>query len=194
MAGPISFSAEGPLVEELSDADLETLRKVALLVDLSKVVALFSGKGPDYSCELARLLAHGERKVLLVRCDFKGKFSDREAPGLLQALSGAPLLIRKEQGFDLLPCGGYTRHGTELLRSKAFDALLETLQKEYDHILLYDASALASTQVAALLAKCDKAAVTIAEEPIELLTPFARWAYHQGHCRLTFLTSVHEKL
>ena len=183
-AGQISFHTDGPEVKDLLDEDLETLRNSIALIDRSKVVGILAGKGPNFSYELARLLAREGRKVLLIRCDFQAKFSDRDLPGLLQGFGQ----IRKERDFDLLPSGGTTRYGTELIRSENFAALLERYKQEYDHILLYDSSALDSAQVLALLARCDKAIATLTREPIELLTPLAQWAYYQQRCRLTFLT------
>jgi uncharacterized protein involved in exopolysaccharide biosynthesis len=55
-SGKISFSTDGPCVEEICDDDLETLRKWMLQIDeepKGKILALLGGTGPDYSYTLA---------------------------------------------------------------------------------------------------------------------------------------------
>ncbi len=195
-SGQISFSTDGPGVEEISDGDLETLRKWMLLIDeepRGKVLSLLGGAGPDYSYTLAKLLAQSGRKVVLVRCDFSSSFSQKDAPGLLQILRGSsdPLPIRRGVvgGYDLMPTGGYTRYGTELIRSPLFAELLEQLRNSYDHILLFSRAPLTSAETEAFLRISDKAAATFCEESIELLTPLMHWAYHESRTRLTFLAS-----
>jgi hypothetical protein len=132
---------------------------------------------------------------LLVRCDFSSPFSQKDVPGLLQVLRGSsgPLPIRREANdrFDLMATGGYTRYGTELIRSPLFEELLEQLCSSYDHVLLFSRAPLTSADTEALLRISDKAAATFQEEPIELLTPLMRWAYHDGRTRLTFLAASH---
>jgi hypothetical protein len=193
-AGSISFYADGPNIDHLPDNDLESLRKLMIKIDAaphSKLVGLFAGQGPDYAHSLAHLIAQSGRKVLLLRCDFSTKFSDADIPGLQQVINGldSSIPIRRFNDYDLLPSGGYSRFGVELIRSAVFDELLKRLMPLYDHILLFNRSPLHSAECAALLAINQTAAVTIFEESIELLTPFIQWAYDDQRCRLTFLTT-----
>lgn len=193
-SGSISFATDGPGVDLVCDTDLEVLRKWMLLVDQEprgKLLALLGSSGPDYSWSLASMLTQSGRKALLIRCDFPASFPEKDVPGLLQVLRGfsGALPIRRENGFDVLPSGGYTRYGTELMRSHLFRELIDKLRGAYDHILLYSRAPLDNSQCEALIRICDKAAVTITDQPIESLTPFVRWAYHEGRTRLTFFTT-----
>ncbi len=77
-------------------------------------------------------------RALIVKCDFNAKFTLQDMPGLLQILKQkeGDLLIRRGQGCDYLPSGGYTPYGAELLRSDRFLQLLEQGKKEYDFVFL----------------------------------------------------------
>jgi len=193
-SGSISFLADGPHIEHLPDNDLEALRKLQLMIDeppSAQIVALFGNKGPDYAHALADLFAKSHRKPLLIRCDFSSQFSLQDTPGLLQVLQGGDraLPIVRIAQHDVLPSGGYTRFGLEIVRSSAFSELLQRCKASHDLILLYSRAPLNSAESAALLPLAEKAVVTLVEEPIELLTPWTQWAYHEGRCRLTFLTA-----
>ncbi|MBF8262808.1 MAG: wzc [Parachlamydiales bacterium] len=193
-AGPISFHADGPNIDHLPDPDLESLRKILLKIDeapQAKILGILAGGGPDYSHSLAHLLAQSGRKVLLVRCDFTAPFSESDTPGLRQVVSGSAAIdpIRSFASYDVMPSGGYTRFGAELLRSLAVPRMLEGLSLAYDHILLFSRAPLDSAESASMLRLSQTAIVTISAEPIELLTPFVQWAYHEGQSRLTFLTT-----
>jgi hypothetical protein len=184
--GEISPHCDGPLV----GGDLEIARKMRELIGKTKVTGLILGKGPDYSYMLAEHLARVSKRALIVRCDFNMKFSKEDQPGLLQLwkkeIQDPPIRHRKE--FDLLPSGGYTPYGTEVVKSDVFQTLLKTWQEQYDAILLVFRASLDSVESFAPLALCDRAIVTASGELTEQLTPFIDWAYHEGVCRLAFLT------
>jgi len=173
-AGFISFPSAD--FQKLPDADLESFRKILLCLDAtpqSKLIGLFIGNGPDYSRSLAQLIAQSGRKVLLVPSDI----SETAAP-----------IIRSSNGYDEICSEAPSCFSVERIRSAAFQELLfQKLAPSYDHILLSNSSPLDRAECAALLAISHFAIVTIVEEPIELLTPFIRWAYDEGRSRLTFL-------
>ena len=190
--GEMTPFCDGPEVGEVTGPDLELLRKMSLFIDKSpeaKVVALIAGKGPDYSDALGENLGRIGRKSLIIRCDFSAKFQLEDAPGILQKWRGEvdDLPIRKKRGYDLVPTGGFTLYGTEMIRSEAFKNLLDACKKGYDVVFLLFRSPLDSAQSVAALSLCDKAIVTATIESTDLLTPFANWAYHEDKYRLAFI-------
>jgi hypothetical protein len=192
-SGSISFHANGTDIENLPGADLESLRQTLLQFGTepsSQVIGLLANQGPDYAHLFARLLARRGRKVLLMPCDSLSTASEEDSLGWQQILNdpSAPLPIRRMNDYDLLPGGGYSRFSAELIQSSAFEELLHRLQTRYDHILLLTFSPILGAQCKSILAKSQFAVVTLGHEPTEMLTPFVHWAYHEGRCRLTFLT------
>lgn len=187
--GSISAFCDGPAVELTSGPDLELLRKLVLFTDNSRVIALLSGVGPDYSYALGENFARIAKKSIVLRCDFLSKFRKEDGPGLLQIWKGelGDLPIRKGKGFDYISAGGYTPFGAEILQSPRFTQLVELLKKNYDQVFLLLRSPLSSTESAAILRHSEKAIVTVSGEKIEELTPFILWAYHEDRCRLTFV-------
>jgi len=193
LLGEITTACDGPLSEPLAGTDLGALRQISFLLDQTprgKIVGIIEGKGPDYSHALAEHLGRLSFTSLLVHCDFKVKFSPCDRPGLLQIYKKEEetFPVRPMQGYDFLPSGGYTPYGPEIIRSHFFRELLEKWKERYDFILIAVRSPLDSAESVSPLSLCDKAIVTVAEEPTEQLTPFIDWAYHGGICRLAFLT------
>lgn len=193
-AGVISPFCDGPETETIKGPDLEVLRQLALFLEEKphgKTIALIEGRGPDYSYSFAENLARMSYKSVILRCDFTAKFRNEDLPGLLQIWKGeiAELPIRKGNGFDYITAGGFSPFGAEVIQSRAFSELLELLKNNYDWVFLLIRSPLADAESKTALRLCDKAIVTITGEQTELLTPFADWAYHEGRCRLTFVTS-----
>ncbi len=191
-SGLLSSSCDGALVEHLFGSDRETLRNVCLFADASpesQVVGLLGGKGPDFSFPLAELMARLRKKVCVVRADFSKPFQENDLPGLLQVLEGeiTEIPLRSYQGFDYLSSGGYSPFGTEWLQSPSFLSLLDQLKGSYDFIFIYLCSPLEFSESKAVLKICDKIAVFLQGEPIDLLTPFISWAYDEEYSRLTFI-------
>lgn len=192
-SGEISSVCDGPDVEMIAGSDLESIRRLCLFAEadpVAKVVSLLGGQGPDYSYSLAEVAARMGRKVCLLRGDFEAKFQESDQPGLLQMIEeGADFLPRQLNGFDYVPTGGYSRFGAEMIQSPKFLQILDSLKEKYDLILIYFRSPLYFAEANAALKICDKAVVSVRGEQIDLLTPFASWAYHEGNCRLTFVAS-----
>jgi tyrosine-protein kinase Etk/Wzc len=196
--GEISTFCDGPRVEPLQASDLDALRQIFLFLDKipleRKVVGIIGGIGPDYSFALAEHFSRMSLSTVVIRCDFNVQFSAEDLPGLLQVWKKVPSVcdipLRKRQGYDYIPSGGYTPYGTEVIRSVAFKELLEKLKKDYNFVLMVLRGPLNSAGSLAPLSLCDSAIVTVSGEPTEQLTPFVDWAYHENMCRLAFLTSV----
>lgn len=194
VSGEVSFLCDGPLEEPVTGKDLELLRQLSLFLDhprQAKVIGLIQGKGPDYSYALAENLARMSIRSLIIRCDFDKILGPSDTPGLLQVYSGEinALPLRDQPGFDYLTAGGFTVHGTEIIQSKFFQDILESVKSRYDSIFILFRSPLLSVESQAALRFCDKAIVTVSGEPIEELNPFIEWACQEGKSRLTFIIS-----
>jgi len=111
------------------------------------VTSALSGEGKTtVASNLALALAQMER-VLLIDADLRRpaiarEFGfDRDAPGLAQLLEGSAdidsSIVRREgEGLDVLPAGRVPAQPLELLGSERFAALLATLARRYDRIVL----------------------------------------------------------
>lgn len=167
-----------PLVpfDQLSDQDLETLRKMAafLLESKKSVVALLSQRGSDFCFNLAHLLALGQQKILIIDCNFDRIIAPEDQPGLWQYLHQtiAEVPIRHEQYYHFLPAGGSTRHGIELLSSSRFAELLTECRARYDFVLLLRQTSLSSHDAMHLLQLSDLAVLTTDEESQDVLKPY----------------------
>ena len=117
------------------------------------VTSAISGSGKTFtSANLSASLAMLEgKKVLLVDTDLrKGSLSDalqnklsRHTAGLSGYLANNKLSkedvivsIDVEAGFDFIPAGAIPPNPTELLLSKRFEQLIESLRAEYDYIII----------------------------------------------------------
>lgn len=192
--GELDSFCDGPDVGETTGPQLELLRQISLFLESrpgAKTVALLAGNGPDYSYALAENLARRSVKSIVLRCDFLAKFRKEDKPGLLQVWKGeaSELPIRKMKGYDLITAGGFTPYGIEAIQSAPFQQLLEMLKKTYPLVILLFRSPLELAESKAALRISDKAVATVTGEPTELLTPFADWAYHEGHVRLAFVVA-----
>jgi hypothetical protein len=190
--GTISFSCDGPCVENVLGPDLEVLRKLVAFSSDSKVIGLITGDGPDYSYALGENISLFSKKSVILRCDFHSKFHIEDSPGLLQIWKNEikEIPLREGKNFQYITAGGYTPFGTELMQSPNFTTLLEKLKKEYDFVFLFLKGPISSVQSNVVLKHCDKTVVTISKETIEEVTLFTDWADHNGSGRLTFITSV----
>ncbi len=196
--GTLSAFCDGPNVDPLTGPDLDLLRKVSFFLEKGpgKVIALVGGEGPDYSYALAENLGRISYKSIVLRCDFNAKFKPEALPGLLQIWNGEiaelpirPMRQERNGGLDVIPSGGYTPYGSELIQSPLFKRQIEILKEKYDWVFILIRSPLFCAESSAALALCDKAIVTVCKEQTEQLTPFADWAYDEDRCRLNFVVS-----
>lgn len=160
--------------EQLSVNDLETLRRATF--SLKECSGIILGKGPDYSRQIARLLALQDKRVLLIEAGFDK--SSEQSGGLSQYLLGhaTTYTIRNEKFYDLLSSGGPTAHGAELFSSSRFFSLLSELKNHYDSILIVSCASPNSSEAHALLKTIGSGIVTLKEETykeIASLLPFS---------------------
>lgn len=154
--------------ETIADTDLEALRHLVVFLETVPRVSSTKGQtvglilerdGPDYSRNLAMLLTKKGNRVLLIPLAFDQP-ATRSGNGLLQYLEGTierPDIL-KEGICDLIPTGGITRFGHELIGSVRFQNLIKELQSQYDWILIAVAVSVKSAEAAGI---CQMAASTI---------------------------------
>lgn len=190
-SGELSSGACHTKLENLFQEDLDTLRCLASFIDSASgptVVGLL-GKGADFSQNLAELGAQMGKKICMIDARFSNAKMD--SLGLLQFLDStvAKLPVQQLGSVDYLPSGGYTPFGAEKLQSERIFLLLEELKKHYDWIFFINSASLGSAESKTFLKICDRVAISLRGEQIDLLTPFISWAYDKEYCRLTFVAS-----
>ncbi|MBP9841932.1 MAG: hypothetical protein KBC64_05865 [Simkaniaceae bacterium] len=165
--------------------DREVLRKITK--GASGVIALLGQEGPDYSHEVATLLALEGKKTLLIETHFNGLLKPNHAPGLFQYLTkeSESFSLCHKEGYDYLPMMGRSLFGVELLRSRRFKELIASYKDQYEVILLYSSAKLSSGEAESLLEVAQSACVTLRGETETILKPYQMW--NQGKNRITFV-------
>ena len=208
--------AEVPLTEPAS-AYAEALRSVALSLEMSakadqgqKTVLVTSslpeeGKTILVTC-LARSMALGGRKVLVIDCDLRRPSCHRQlrlhqTPGLSGYLSkGAPAadVIQQDRasGVDLIAAGGVVENPLQLLRSDRFRQLLRDMGPRYDIILIDSPPVLPIADARMLSAAVDRCVLvvrwrTTAREYVMHAAEQLRQA--AGHAPAAVLTQVKDR-
>ena len=165
--------------------DLDTLRHVLAHIQtpLNKIddregevphLLLATGKGEDYSIELAKLLHLKGNRVLVIETPEVGSEEIFGEEGLLQYLDGSVPMprIEKRGHFDLMPAGGKSPYVAELLDSKALRSLFTQLEENYDWLLIVNRSPLTSIEAQTLLYMANRIVVTLCGEKFKHLQPY----------------------
>lgn len=179
-------------LKSFAQENLEPFRRMAGFLEESpsgKVVSLILGEGPDYSYAFTEYLALRSFRSLLIRCDFQT--SQESGIGLLQLWKKEiqNISFRSIKSCDVLDTGGVSPFGLEIVQSPFFSDLIEKVRNDYDWIFLCFKSPLKNAESIAGLNFCDKAIVSIAEEPLEQLYAFTHRSCHGKENRLTFVIS-----
>jgi len=136
----------------------EGLRAVKVAADISgsikqnKIIGVTSslaGEGKStVAANLAELIAHGGRKVILIDCDLRNptlsrKLSPKADAGLLEVMTGKMRLqdaihTDPASGLAFLPAVIESRlaHSSEILASDVFRRFLDGLREAYDYIIV----------------------------------------------------------
>jgi tyrosine-protein kinase Etk/Wzc len=151
-------------MREPSDLAIESLRSLrtsiqfALIESRSRIISLGGpspGIGKSFiASNLAQVLAESGKRTLLIDADLRNGSQNRvferpRAPGLAELLAGTARVDeathRMTGGLDLLTCGEFPSHPSELLASPRFRELIERAEKEYDLIIIDTPPVLAAT-------------------------------------------------
>lgn len=193
--GEISTYADAPL-GELKQEDLETLRRISHFAYLQKpsseglCLTLLGSGNTNYSSNLAGLLSQRGVKVLLIDSTFAGISSSQSARGLLAFLKGevdSPL-IHRQNSYDFIYSGGYSRNFVELLSQKKLQDFILDRKKEYDFVVIH--SHAGSTSVEALIYQSLSDVCVVAagfEDSIEDLESLLEWKTNKKRDCLTFV-------
>lgn len=188
VAGKLSLKDSPRNIEDLSESDLETLRKMTMYLAApaeqkkQKRILLIEGSGPYYAEIFAALMSKKGEKVLLLPLSFNQEGLPAEYPGLLDFLEGRaeqPKLI-KGLYFDRIAAGGISLFAKELLGLDCFEALLEKLSQEYTWIIGSTEAQPTSAEAESLLAIFSNVAVTLSGEKLEDLSAYFDASY-SGH-------------
>jgi capsular exopolysaccharide synthesis family protein len=131
-----------------------------------------SGDGKTTSASnLAIAIAQTGRRVLLLDADFRKptqhkNLDIKDAIGLSSVLVGQEGIERAIQhtgveGLDILPCGPIPANPSEILNSKEFAELVDSLADRYDHILFDSPPVNLVTDARILAAICDATVIVL---------------------------------
>ncbi|WP_068470747.1 hypothetical protein [Candidatus Protochlamydia phocaeensis] len=189
VAGSLPFRSQTQDNRVISDADLETIRRLQSYIDpvslssenrelnVAQRLLLLEGCGPDYSRDLSTLFLKKGKKVLMLYLDGDQAGSDVKN-GLLQYLEGKASFPEIESGpyGDFIRAGGASRFFIELMGSEAFKKLINELQERYDWIIGISRASPVSAEAESLVPLFPYAAVTVWQEKVEDLDFYAQLA------------------
>ncbi|KHN65895.1 tyrosine protein kinase [Acinetobacter calcoaceticus] len=152
-------------VKNSDDIAIESLRSIRTAIHFALASAknniiMIAGPSPEVgksfiSTNLATIFAQGDKRVLLIDADMRRgymhKYFDVDVkPGLSELLSGQADLqqvLHKTQvaNLDVITRGKSPTNPSEILSSTQFKDLLETVQSQYDHIIIDTPPVLAVT-------------------------------------------------
>lgn len=152
-------------VKNNDDIAIESLRSIRTAIHFALTSAknniiMIAGPSPEVgksfiSTNLATIFAQGNKRVLLIDADMRRgymhKYFDVDVkPGLSELLSGQADLqkvLHKTQvaNLDVITRGKSPTNPSEILSSTQFKDLLETVQSQYDHIIIDTPPVLAVT-------------------------------------------------
>ncbi len=187
VSGKLSPSCTANLAH-LPGEDLETLRYLAKFVGTHKkegegaCIVCIGGKYPDFSTPLAELLGMQGLRSIVVQGVFDKVVHPEDVPGLWQYVHGkAPELpLRRYLTHDLIPSGGASRHGLEIVLGTKFQELLSRLKQKYDIVLLYSSADASKAEGLSLLGLADAAIVTTQQETKDQLFGYKEWMEMKG--------------
>lgn len=134
------------------------------------VTSSLPGEGKTTTAvNLAVTMALGAQRVVLVECDLRRPMVATRL-GMDGAIGTTNILVGRvkledalqpyaDTGLQVLPCGPIPPNPSELLQSRAMDALLQDLQEEFDVVILDAPPLLPVTDAALLAARSDGAIV-----------------------------------
>jgi receptor protein-tyrosine kinase len=134
-----------------------------------QVLAISSAVSAEGKTTLASQLAtgwarHGEGRTLIIDGDVRDPdiysiFGIASNPGLVEVLSEQckleSAIVHWEDNLDILPAGTLVGNPHRLFKGQGFAALLETLRKQYDRIILDAAPLLSASEVLPMLKAVD---------------------------------------
>lgn len=192
-------SAASYILRKPFSAYAESLRKLYIGLDLSNVdhspkTVMFASAVPAEGksmlvASLGRMLANNGRRVLLIDCDWRcpsqGRlFGCQSRAGLAAFLTGDTVRLEDAiyhddiSGLDVVPSGAITPSNMHLLSSDRMRAVIDTLAKGYDTVLIDTPPVLVGAEVLALSRMVEKVVFTV------------RWGHTQQEAVLDALKQV----
>lgn len=180
VAGILSLSChKKSSIEQLPLKDLETIRNIITYITMDqkpiKRISLLSSFGPNYSHSLTTLLSKKEDRVLILSCPINAPLHIQKESGLIHYLEKLVDNLHIQQisaDYDYVCSGGTSPYSSELLASKRFHSLLNTLEKTYSLIIFHCPSAISSPEAKNLFSLADLSVISLIEENINDLKIF----------------------
>lgn len=188
-SGPLS-RAPALYFKTAPDNDRETLRKLTtfVLTENKGVVAIIGEKQTSFFPALTELLKKHQCTSCVLDCSF-GKISTaNDQPGLYQILNGEALKehLQSLPSYDFLSAGASSQDGVELLKSSAFNTLIQKLRETYDYIFLLSKAPLQSLESEAILAQSTHV-ILVADEPLDALESYLDPSRQKEKKHVTFI-------
>lgn len=168
----------------LLDSDLDTLRRLISFMAMPKqpqkksdtanslptnILLILLSKEKNYAIDLAQLMSKTGLKTLVINLCFDSHDVYTNTPGMLSYLEGSikePTIVH-EDAYDIIPAGGISRFGNELIASSRFSILIDKFKNNYDWILISSHASVNSAEGESLLQLFPNAAVTITNETLD---------------------------
>ena len=192
-----TLSLTSPIhLETIQDTDRDTLRRLtSFLLDSegpdSGVVAVLGEKQTTFLPALTTLLKKYHKTSCVIDCSFGKITTQEDAPGLFHLLSEASSLeaIRHLATYDFLPVGASTPEGVELLKSKQFKQLIQTLGAHYDFIFMLSRTPPQALETETLFDLCTHSFI-VAETPLDSLERYLNPPRQKEKKHVTFVQYI----
>lgn len=162
-----ALSLESPLsLDSLQSQDPDTLRRiVSFLLEGGSptTVAILGEKQTFFVPALSAFLKRHQRTSCVVDCNFGKIVLEEEKMGLFQILQGADFrpMLHPFDSYDFLAVGASSDEAVEMLKSPAFQTLIEQLSARYDYLFLLSRTPVESLETNTLLEASDCAIVLV---------------------------------
>jgi len=176
----------------LLDSDLAIIRRVAnqLYDDKNNCTLLIGSNRIDISTHLATLGHRKGLKCLILPISFNDNTHESNK-GLLQYLKGEinePTIVT-EGDYYVMPSGGISRYGVELISSSKFKTLIDDLSNQYDWIIATSTAIPTSAEAETTMEIFDSISLVLNKERLEALDGIRNFQKIHGDTQITFLFS-----
>lgn len=174
VAGSLS-SRYSPLSPFTDEKDWNTLRRLLSYVASYSPVLLVEGTHVNYAPDLGLLWKKQNRNVVIVYLPFSGNKTDSSS-GLLAYLEGKtewPQILSTDYG-DVIEGGGASPFASEQIQTKAFETLLQDLQKKYEHVLVVSQAPIQTAEAQNLCSFFSAIVVSIKEETLPQIEEYTK--------------------
>lgn len=176
VAGTLS-SRYSPLSSFTDEKDWDTLRRLQSYTFSFSSLLLAEGTSVNYAPDLALLWKKQNISVVIVYLPFSGDTTTNPV-GLLAYLEGKtaiPEIISTDYG-DVIEGGGSSLFAAERVQTKAFEKLLQDLEKKYERVLVVSQAPIETAEVQNLCSLFPCVLVSLKEETLPQIEEYTKLA------------------